>query len=252
MPALALAHLLGAPVVEADVRDGIENHFPVQLQHHAQDAVGAGMLRADVEEDEVAAFAAALQAPLLGAEAQGFLLGFLLLRRKPVGLHLGGAGGMVLAQGMADPSGRHQDAPQAGMAVELDPEHVPDFPLVPVGRRPEPDEGAEREGVLFEGDLDPEVLVAAERKQVIDDGEVAGGLVVGGLPPGALVDGGQVVEHLVGLRSFFFQVAEEVVELFPRDPEGGDAVGRLLNRHPEPLLNLLQDRGCGGGLSHSN
>ena len=46
VPGLALAHLLGAAVVEADVGHGVDDLLAVELQHDAEDAVGAGVLRA--------------------------------------------------------------------------------------------------------------------------------------------------------------------------------------------------------------
>src|SRR3990172_11143701 len=42
---------------------------------------------------------------------------------------------MVLAQRMADPVGRQQDATQVGVAAEGDAEHVEDLALVPIGSR---------------------------------------------------------------------------------------------------------------------
>ena len=53
VPGLPLAHLLGAAVVEADVRHRVHDLLAVELQDDAQHAVRAGMLRADVEEHEI-------------------------------------------------------------------------------------------------------------------------------------------------------------------------------------------------------
>src|SRR5262245_59813458 len=47
--------------------------------------------------------------------------------------------GIVLAQRVADELLVHQQAPQIGMAVEADPEHVPHLTLEPVGDRPQID-----------------------------------------------------------------------------------------------------------------
>ncbi len=45
-----LGELLGRPVHVADHRLGAHDHLAVELEHHAQDAVGRGVLRADVED----------------------------------------------------------------------------------------------------------------------------------------------------------------------------------------------------------
>ena len=71
----------------------------------------------------------------LGIEAQRFLFGFLLVLGKLERAHLGGARRVVLAQRMAFPGLRHQNAAQARVAVEADAEHVPGFALVPGRRR---------------------------------------------------------------------------------------------------------------------
>ena len=63
VPRLALAHLLGAAVVVADVRNRVDDLLAVQLQHDAQHAVRAGMLRAEVEEHEVVVAVAAARMP---------------------------------------------------------------------------------------------------------------------------------------------------------------------------------------------
>ena len=95
------------------------------------------------------AVAAALHAPLFGAEAQRLLLGLLLLFGQLKRPHLRGARRMVLAQRMTLSSVvRHQDALQVRMPVEDDAEHVPHFALVPVRRRPEARDAVERRAAL--------------------------------------------------------------------------------------------------------
>ena len=150
VPGLALAHLLGAAVVEADLGHRVDDLLAVELQHNAQDAVRARMLRAEVEEDEIAVVAAALHAPLFGAEAQRFLFGLLLLFGKLERPHLGGARRMILSQRMPCPAPRHQDALQVRVAGKGDSEHVPYFALVPVRRRPEVRDAVERQGTSRE------------------------------------------------------------------------------------------------------
>ena len=137
VPGLALAHLLGAAVMESDLGHGIDDLLAVELNHNAQDTVRARMLRAEVQKDEIAVVTAALHAPLFGAEAQHFLFGFLLLFGKVERPHLSGARGVVLSQRMPCPAPRHQDALQVRVSGKGDSEHVPYFALVPVRRRPE-------------------------------------------------------------------------------------------------------------------
>ena len=105
MPGLALSHFLGTAVVVANIRHGIDNHFPVQLQRNAKDAVHRGVVGSQVEEHKLRIRGGAGHAPLLGLEQQGLLLRFLLFSIEAEGLHLGGPGGVVLAQGVALPGG---------------------------------------------------------------------------------------------------------------------------------------------------
>ena len=53
VPGLPLGHLLGAAVVVADVRHGVDDLLAVELQHDPQHAVRAGVLRTDVQEHEI-------------------------------------------------------------------------------------------------------------------------------------------------------------------------------------------------------
>ena len=197
VPGLALAHLLGAAVVVADVGHGVDDLLAVQLEDDAQDAVRAGVLRPEVEEHEVGVFALPLHPPVLGAELQRLFLRFLLVVGQAEGRHLGGARGMVLAQRVALPGRRHQYPLEVGMAVEGDAEHVPDLALVPVGGGPDIDDAGQRRLVAGERHLDADVVVTFVGKKVVDDREVARRLT---FTVGAhtLVDGGQVVEHAVG------------------------------------------------------
>ncbi len=50
VPVLAFADLLGAAVVVADIGLHIDDLFAVELEHAADNAVGAGVLRAEVED----------------------------------------------------------------------------------------------------------------------------------------------------------------------------------------------------------
>ena len=226
MPGLALAHFLGAAMVVADVGHRIDHHLPVQLQGDAEHPVHAGVIGAQIEEHELGVAAGALHAPFLRPEAQRLLLLFLAFLVKAERLHLGGAGGVFLAQGVALPGGGQQDAPQVGVAAEADAEHVPGFPLVPVGVGPH----ADRSGHFVRLDdrhLDAELLHRADAEQVIDHAELGGRLPLPMLAL-ALVDAEQVVEHgVAGLQ--VFQHGQQLVRWHPHR---GDAVRRHLLREP--------------------
>src|SRR5713226_6094116 len=62
-----------------------------------------------------------------------------LSRSSAVAFH-----GIILAQRMAFPVLRHEDAPQVGVAFEPHAEQVKDFALVPVGSRPDRGDGFHR------------------------------------------------------------------------------------------------------------
>ena len=122
--------------MKADLRHGVHDLLAVKLQSYAQHSVRAGMLRTDVQEHEIRPVAAWLHAPFFGPEAQRFLLGFLLFVGQLERPHFGGSRGMVFQQRMSYPRSRHQDSFQVRVALETDPEHVPDLPLVPIRRGP--------------------------------------------------------------------------------------------------------------------
>src|SRR6185437_8280343 len=81
VPTLALAHFLGAAVMEADFGNCIHNHLAVKLKHNPQHAVSSRMLWAHVEKDKVFIVAGALHSPFLWTEAQCFLLSLLFFLR---------------------------------------------------------------------------------------------------------------------------------------------------------------------------
>ena len=137
VPRLALAHLFGAAMVEADLGDRVDDLFSVELQCDPQNAVRARVLRSDVEENEIRAVAFPAHAPFLGMEAQRLLLGCLFVRRQLIGPHLRRARRVLLTQRVAHPTLRHQEAFQMRMTVEDDPKHVEHFALIPIGGGPD-------------------------------------------------------------------------------------------------------------------
>ena len=48
VPGLALAHLFGAAMMKADLGNGVDDLFAIELHHNAQDTVRAGMLGTQV------------------------------------------------------------------------------------------------------------------------------------------------------------------------------------------------------------
>ena len=115
------------------------------------------------------------------------------------------------------------------VAVEDDAEHVPYLALVPVRRRPDIGNGGHQQIVGSERDLETDVRVTLERQQVIDDSEIAWRLIVA-VRAGALVDGGEVIQHAVRLLRFQFQVAQDIAHAVPRDPLRGHAIAGFLRR----------------------
>ena len=144
MPALALGDLFLAPVMIADIEDGVHDLFAVELQDDAQNAVGPGVVRTQVEEHEVPAVPRRGKTPLLGPEPHGVLLFDLSFVGERVPSQFGAARGVLLPERMAFPGGRHQDAAEMGMAFRADAEHVPELAFVPVRGLPEP--GYARDG----------------------------------------------------------------------------------------------------------
>ena len=211
VPGLPLAHLFGASVMKADLRHGVYDLFAVQLQSYAQYSVRARMLRTDVQEHEIRPVAARLHAPIFGPKAQRFLLRFLLLVGQLERPHFGGSRGMVLQQRMSYPRFRHQDSFHVRVALKTDPEHVPDFPFVPIRRGPKIRSRIDGRLILLESHFDAEILVPIKRQQVIHHREVACRLPLP-VHPHTLVDGGEVVQHPVRLVDFVLQETESIVE----------------------------------------
>ena len=56
---------------------------------------------------------------------------------------------------MPEPVVRHQDPGQTGVSGEVDPEHVPDLPLLPVRGRVDRDGGRDMGVIDVDGDLEP-------------------------------------------------------------------------------------------------
>jgi hypothetical protein len=106
------------------------------LQDQAQDAMGSGVRRTEIEEHEIGCPARTRHPPLFGTKLERLFFGFLFLLGQMETPHFRGAGGMILPERMADPGRRHQDSPQMRMALEGDAEHVPDFALIPARGRP--------------------------------------------------------------------------------------------------------------------
>jgi len=114
------------------------------------------------------------------------------------------------------------------MAVKPNPEHVPDFPLVPIGRGPEVSNGLVARILSLERHLETEVLVAVYREELINEGKVTCGLTGWGGPADALIDGTQVEEQREGGPCLLLEIEEDLPNAFRRYPQGRRAVPGLL------------------------
>src|SRR5579872_1847479 len=147
VPGLALAHLLRAPMMKADLRNAVNNDFAIELQNNSQHAMSSRMLRTHVQEDEIARCARPLHPPFFGSEPKRFLLGFLLVLWKLEGSHFCCASGMILTQWMPHPTLGHQNTGKVRVAVKNDAKHIPHFAFIPVRRRPDIGNRWKAEGV---------------------------------------------------------------------------------------------------------
>jgi hypothetical protein len=233
VPGLALAHLLGAAVVVADVRHAVDNLLAVELQHDAEGAVRGGMVGAEVQEHEVLLGSAALHAPLFRLEQQRLLVQILPHLVQHEGIEFGGPCVVFLAQRVPFPARRTQDAAQVRVAGESDAEQVPDLALVPVGVGVEWDDGGDTRHLAAERHLQPQLALrrwraALDREQVVHHREIRRWQVVAVLPH-PLVNGGEVVQHLVWLADLVLEVLQHLVQLLGAEPQGRDAIARLLH-----------------------
>ena len=226
MPGLALGHFLRTPVVIADIRDAVDNFLTIQLQHNTEGTMGGGMVGTKVQEHELRAVPLSGHAPGFGYELEGVLLGLLALQRERVGVEFRCPGGVILAQGVSRPGGRHQNAFKMRVAGKADAEHVPDFPLIPVGRRKHPGSGGDAQVFLGQSHFQHDVPIAGNGHQLIEDGEISvrQALAMAAQP---LVRGRQVVQQIEG-RIQAFQIAQDIGQCRPRHPEHRHAGAGLL------------------------
>ena len=197
VPGLSFAHLFRASMVITDVGQRINNLFAIQLQGNTKCAMYAGMIGSHIQEHEIAVFTVPPHTPIFGHETQGILFDFLKFVGKAKRLHFRSAGIMVLAQRMSLPGRRHDDALEMRMAFKDDAEHIPYFALVPIGRGPNITDSREGKAGFDQRNFETNILVAAKREQMIDNGKVAFGkaMPVGAL---ALIDGRQVEQQCIG------------------------------------------------------
>src|SRR5438552_14706619 len=76
--------------------------------------------------------------------------------------------GIVLPERVADELFVEEEAPQVGVSLEADAEHVPYLALEPVGDGPEPRGGGHGELVLLDRDLQPEAVIVRDGIEVVD------------------------------------------------------------------------------------
>ena len=194
VPGLAFAHLLGAAVVKADVGDAVDDLLVAQAHDDAQRAVRRAVLRADVQVHQRRVVLGARQAPLLGLEAQVLLPTVEVLARHRERAQLGAARRRLLAQRVPLPPGRREEAGEVRVPADVDPEHVPDLALVPVGAGPDAGDRVDRRPLAAQRHLEAQVGVPRVRDEVVEDREVGLGLALA-RGAEALVDRAQVVER---------------------------------------------------------
>jgi hypothetical protein len=127
--AVALGNLLYPTVVIADVRIDGDDLLTAQAQDVAQDTVGAGVVRADIEHHGLPV----VQGLAVGA---ALVLTQALLKVFTVdddGRSFRGTDCLLLAQRVAPPLRRQEDAAQIGVSGKAQTEKIIDLTLVPVG-----------------------------------------------------------------------------------------------------------------------
>ena len=231
--------------MESDLGHRIDDLLAVQLNHNPQDTVCTRMLRSEVQKDEVASVTAALHAPLFGAEPQQLLFLVLLLFGKVKGPHLSGARGMVFSQRMPYPASRHQYALQVGVPGKRYSEHIPYFAFVPIRRRPKARDAVERQGASVKSNFHPDVFIALEGEQVIDDRE-RGGRQALPVHPHPVVDRGQVVEHCVRSIDLTLEISQDFSHTLARSPKRRYPVAGKLWSHIAAILLLQRLDRIGG------
>src|SRR5581483_6184530 len=80
---------------------------------------------------------------------------------------------MIFTKRMAIPCFRHQNSRQVRMIVEPDAKHVPYFALIPIGRGPDICSSIQSEVVALERYFQPDIFVAIEGQQMVDNREIA-------------------------------------------------------------------------------
>ncbi len=167
---LVLAGLLEAGMQIAQIGVNIDDGLAVQLDHHAQHAVGAGVVGTHVDDHVLFAHARRQR----GRERESGQN--LVAQRLEFGVapRLGegdilAAQRHFLAQRVADPALGHEYAAQIGVAGKLDAHEVVNFPLGPDGALEDLRQSADR-GCLavFQRANDHQMLLAGVGAQLVD------------------------------------------------------------------------------------
>src|SRR5207248_3155583 len=121
---------------------GAQNFFAIELEDDSQDPVGRRMLRSHVNDELVGIKKSFVRLSELEMREIGGGIGHGLLAAldSEVDLHplfILLDDSVILAQRMALPAIGKENAFHVRMSVELDPEHIEDFPLQPVCGGPE-------------------------------------------------------------------------------------------------------------------
>ncbi len=123
-------------MVVANVRHTVDDVLTVELKHKTDNPVRRRVVRSKVQEHVLGRIRFAGQPPLLRVEFQRAELTILDLVTHLEPVHFGSPGWMIFTQRMPNPGRRRVNASQARMSLDVDAEHVPHFPLMPVSSRP--------------------------------------------------------------------------------------------------------------------
>ena len=128
------------------------------------------------------------------------------------------------------------------MPVKNNSEHVPHFALVPIGSGPDARCSRQGKAVFRQGYLDADIFVPLEGKEMIDNRKIARRLTLAMLPH-ALIDGREVIQHLVRTVDILFKKAEQAEHAILSYPKGGNMIDRLLGRsgRTKAVANFLSD-----------
>jgi len=164
IPVLAFGDLFSPAVMESDIEIDISDLLTIQLENTANDSMGPGVLRSQIQQQF--AFADSFEEVIgrQGSMSSGIIY--------PIRFHLGGPERVLFTQGMPLPVVWHENPSKIGVAAETDAKHIKDFPLVPIGRRIHAGDTGNFRVVSCQLRLDAQIAGLVKGKQVIVECEI--------------------------------------------------------------------------------